>query len=105
MRESRGVRRTAGREIEFGEEELETSAPEGALMASDWRHRRSDALIRNGFSANSPHPTPPQPNPLQTNPQKLLRTRKGITTTASSATGLPSLSAGRNFHRDKALAA
>src|ERR1035441_7670857 len=31
MRESRGIRRTAGREIEFGEEELETSAPERGI--------------------------------------------------------------------------
>ena len=43
---------------------------------------------------------------LQTAPvQKLRRTRNGITTTASSATGFPALSAGRNFQRARAFAA
>lgn len=38
-------------------------------------------------------------------PQNSRRERKGITTTASRATGFPALSAGRNFHRDSASSA
>jgi Asp-tRNA(Asn)/Glu-tRNA(Gln) amidotransferase A subunit family amidase len=37
--------------------------------------------------------------------QKVRRTLNGIFTTASSATGLPALSAGTNFQRAKAFAA
>src|ERR1035438_3006567 len=44
MRESRGVCRTAGREIEFGEEKLELQPLKGAIDCEHLRHRSSDAL-------------------------------------------------------------
>src|ERR1019366_7816013 len=44
MRESRGVCRIAGREIEFGEEKLELQPLKGAIDCEHLRHRSSDAL-------------------------------------------------------------